>query len=391
MPKHVISGAEAVAEAVRMCRPGVVAVYPITPQTLISEAVAQMAADGDIEAELIMAESEQSAIAACVGAAAMGVRTYTATSSQGLALMHEILFAASGMRLPIVMTVANRALNSPLNIWNDQQDSFSQRDAGWVQLYAENAQEAFDTQIQAFKIAEEVRLPVMVCIDGYVITHTYEPVQLAGQDVVDKLLPRPKPANSLNPSRPVTLGAVGGPEHYMQFRRQQQDAMEKAREAIQKVNIEWSSATGRKYGNGLIELVNMRNAGCALITIGSVAGTARTLLEKEGVGMIRVRSLRPFPAGELRKACEGLRSVGVLEKDISIGANGALYDEVKAALYGIKKGSGRHDGMEQSNQAVQPAVSGFIAGLGGRDITEKDMQSVLCKIKSGMQGVEWLI
>jgi pyruvate ferredoxin oxidoreductase alpha subunit len=376
MPKNVISGAQAVAEAVKLCKPGVIAIYPITPQTLISEAIAQMVADGDLDAELIMVESEHSAMAACMGAAATGVRTCTATSSQGLALMHEMLFAASGMRLPVVMSVANRALNSPLNIWNDQQDSFAQRDAGWVQLYAESAQEAFDTQIQAFRVAEEVRLPAMVCIDGYVITHTYEPVNLAGQEVVDRFLPKPKPADVLNPSKPLTLGAVGGPDHYIFFRKQQQEAMEKAAEAIQKANIEYNSAMGRKYGNGLIETVNLKGAEHAIITIGSVAGTIRPVLEMENTGMIRVRSLRPFPAGEIRKACSGLRSVGVLEKNISIGANGALYEEVKAALYGAKN---------------RPAVSGFVAGLGGRDITGKDIISVLRKIKEGREGTEWMI
>ncbi len=376
MPKNVISGAQAVAEAVRLCKAGVIAVYPITPQTRISESIAQMVADGDIDAELIMVESEHSAMSACMGAAATGVRTYTATASQGLALMHEMLFAASGMRLPVVMSVTNRALNSPLNIWNDEQDSFAQRDSGWVQLYVENAQEVFDTQIQSFKIAEEVRLPVMVCLDGYVITHTYEPVELVEQDVVDKFLPKLKPVDTLNPSKPLTLGPVGGPEHYILFKKQQQEAMEKAAEAIQKANIEYSSAAGRKYGNGLIETVNLKGSESALITIGSVAGTARPLLEKENTGLIRIRALRPFPADDIRKACEGLKSVGVLEKDVSLGANGALYDEVKAALYG---------------QGAGPRVSGFIAGLGGRDITEKDMALVLEKIKTGKEGVEWIM
>jgi len=393
MAKNVMSGAQAIGEAVKLCNPGVIAVYPITPQTVISEGIAKMVADGDIDAELIMVESEHSAISACVGAASMGVRTYTATASQGLALMHEILYAASGMRLPIVMAVANRSLNSPLSIWNDQQDSFGQRDAGWVQLYVEDAQEAFDTQIQAFKIAEEVRLPVMVCMDGYVITHTYEPVKLVEQAVVDRFLPKLKPVDNLNPSKPVTLGGVGTPKHYIFFRKQQQEAMELARSAIQKANIEYSSAVGRKYGNGFIEKVNMKNATSALITIGSVAGTARPLLEKEGIGMIRVRSFRPFPAEELRKACKGLKSVGVLEKDISVGANGALYDEVKAALYSLsasEQPQGGKDGLKQSKQAVRPVVSNFIAGLGGRDITEKHMAGVMSKIKSGFDGVEWV-
>jgi pyruvate ferredoxin oxidoreductase alpha subunit len=377
MAKKVMSGAQAIGEAVKLCKPGVIAVYPITPQTPISEGIAQMVADGDIDAELIMVESEHSAISACVGAAAMGVRAYTATASQGLALMHEILYAASGMRLPIVMAVANRSLNSPLSIWNDIQDSMGQRDAGWVQLYVENAQEAFDTQIQAFKIAEEIRLPVMVCLDGYVITHTYEPVELVGHSLIDKFLPKLKPKDNLNPSKPVTLGGVGSPKYYIFFRKQQQEAMEKAHGAIQKANIEYASAVGRKYGDGLIEKINMKNATSALITIGSVTGTARAVAGQEGIGIIKVRAFRPFPAEEIRKACKGLKSVGVIEKDISVGANGALYDEVKAALYTLP-------GNEQ------PKTSNFIAGLGGRDITEKQMAAVMTKIKAGFDGVDWV-
>jgi pyruvate ferredoxin oxidoreductase alpha subunit len=377
MSKNVMSGAKAIGEAVKLCKPGVIAVYPITPQTPISEGIAQMVADGDIGAELIMVESEQSAISACVGASSMGVRAYTATASQGLALMHEILYAASGMRLPIVMAVANRSLNSPLSIWNDQQDSMGERDAGWVQLYVENAQEAFDTQVQAFKIAEEIRLPVMVCLDGYVITHTYEPVDLISQSVVDRFLPKLKPVDNLNPSKPVTLGGVGTPEHYIFFRKQQQEAMLGAAAAIRKANIEYSSAVGRKYGDGMIEKTNMKDAKHALIVIGSAAGTARPLLEKEDMGMIRIRAFRPFPAEELRKACAGLKSIGVMEKDVSVGANGALYDEVKAALYGLPASD-------------QPKISNFIAGLGGRDITEKQMKAVFSKIKSGFDGVEWV-
>ncbi|RLI98360.1 MAG: pyruvate ferredoxin oxidoreductase [Candidatus Aenigmatarchaeota archaeon] len=375
MAKDVISGAQAVAEAVKMCNPAVIAAYPITPQTHIAEGLAQMLANGEFDAEMVRVESEQSSMAACIGASSMGVRAYTATASQGLALMHEMLFAASGMRLPIVMSVANRSLNSPLSIWNDQQDSFASRDAGWVQLYVEDAQEAFDTHVQAFKIAEEIRLPVMVCLDGFVITHTYEPVDIPSNELIGKFLPKIKPKDNLNPSKPITLGGVGAPEHYIFFRKQQQDAMEKAHDAIQKANIEYSSAIGRKHGDGLIDTANMKDAKHAIITIGSVAGTIRPLLEKENMGLIRVRSLRPFPAEEIRNACRGLESVGVLEKDISIGANGAIYDEVRSALY---------------SEDNKPRVSGFIAGLGGRDITEEHIGETFKKIREGKEGTEWL-
>ncbi len=374
--KRVFSGAQAVAEAVKQCRPGVIAAYPITPQTLISEALAEMAANGEIDAEYVRVESEQSAMAACIGASATGVRTYTATASQGIALMHEMLFSASGMRLPIVMGVANRALNSPLNIWNDQQDSFAQRDSGWIQLYVENAQEAYDTHIQAFKIAEEIMLPVMVCLDGFVISHTYEPVNFLDSAEVKKFLPDFRPRVTLNPSKPVTIGPVGSPEYYIKFKKQQQDAMEEARDAIKKVNREFAGISGRGYGNGIIETSNLEGKEHAVITIGSVAGTVRELLEKENTGLIRIKSLRPFPAQELADKCRNLKSLGVLEKDISFGANGALYDEVKAALYDLEK---------------RPKISGFIAGLGGRDITLNDIEMVMKKIKSCSEGTEWIM
>jgi pyruvate ferredoxin oxidoreductase alpha subunit len=372
----VKSGAQAIAEAVKLCRPGVIAAYPITPQTLISEALAEMVADGSVDAEMIKVESEQSAIAACVGASATGVRTYTATASQGLALMHEILFIASGLRLPIVMAVANRSLSAPLNIWNDQQDSFSQRDTGWIQLYVENAQEAFDTQIQAFKIAEEMKLPVMVCLDGYVVSHTYEPIEILESEKVRKFLPPYKSKVSLNPSKPVTMGTLATPEYFIKFRKQQQDALQKSIEVIKRVNREYASISGRSYGNGLIETSGMEGKKHAIITIGSVAGTVRALLEEHEIGLIKIKTLRPFPVDEIIRECQNLHSVGVLEKDISLGANGALYDEVKSALYSAES---------------KPKILGFIAGLGGKDITLNDMKGVIEKIKSGKESVEWLV
>jgi pyruvate ferredoxin oxidoreductase alpha subunit len=361
---------------VKLCEPDVMAIYPITPQTHVSEGLSQMVADGEVDAEKINVESEQSAMSACIGAQATGLRAYTATSSQGLALMHEILFVASSMRLPIVMTVVNRSLSAPLSIWNDQQDSFSQRDTGWIQLYVEDGQEAHDTQVQAFRIAQEAGLPVMVCIDGFMLSHVYEPVEYLTQAQVRGFVPRYKPDYALDPDKPVTMGTLGTPHYYIQFRKQLQDALLASRETIRKVNSEFERAFGRGYGSGLIEEIGMKGKRNALITIGSVTGTARAVAEKEGIGIIRVRSLRPFPEEELRKACSGLRSVGVLEKDISLGANGSLYDEVKAALYGLKS---------------CPAVSNFIAGIGGRDITMDDTRDVMRKIRSGREVREWVM
>jgi pyruvate ferredoxin oxidoreductase alpha subunit len=290
--------------------------------------------------------------------------------------MHEILFIAASMRLPIVMTVVNRALSAPLNIWNDQQDSFSQRDTGWIQIYVEDGQEAFDTQVQAFRIAQEACLPVMVCMDGFVLSHVYEPVEFLTKGEVKKFVPKYRPKYTLNPGKPVTMGTLGTPQYYGKFREQLQKDVLSSKETIKEINKKFASSFGRSYGNGLIQEIGMKGKKHAFITIGSMAGTARAVADKEGLGIIKVRSLRPFPEEDLRKACSGLKSVGVLEKDISLGANGSLYDEVKAALYGLKGG---------------PAVSNFIVGMGGRDITMDDFKDIAKKIKAGREVREWVL
>jgi len=375
MAKNVVEVSEGVAEAVKLCEPDVLAVYPITPQTHVSETLAKMLANGEFKAEMIRVESEQSAITACIGAQSTGVRAYTATSSQGLALMHEILYIAAGMRLPITMTVVNRSLSAPLSIWNDQQDSISERDTGWIQIHVEDGQEAHDTQVMAFKIAQEAQLPVMVCMDGFVLSHVYEPIEFLKKIDVDKFLPKGKQDYTLNPSKPVSMGTLATPQHYMGFRKQVQEAILESKNIIKKVGSEFSSAFGRKYGDGLIETVKLKGKKHALITLGSIAGTARPFLDEMGVGLIKIKSYRPFPVDELKKVCEGLESVGVIDKNISMGANGALYDDVRSALYDLKD---------------KPVTSGFIAGIGGKDITLDDMKSVLKKIKEKKQGVEWL-
>jgi pyruvate ferredoxin oxidoreductase alpha subunit len=334
-----------------------------------------MLADGKMDAEMIRVESEHSAMSACIGAQATGVRAYTATSSQGLALMHEMLFIAAGMRLPITMTVVNRSLSAPLSIWNDQQDSISQRDTGWIQLYVEDGQEAHDTQVMAFRIAQEAQLPVMMCMDGFALSHVYEPIEFLPEKKVKAFLPGMKQEYVLDPRKPVTMGTLGTPEYYMGFRKQVQDAILQSADIIRKVNSEFSRTFGRKYGDGLIETVNLKGKKHALITIGSVAGTARPLMEEMGVGLIKIKSYRPFPAEGLRKICRGLDSVGVIEKDISMGANGALYDDVRSALYELKE---------------RPAIAGFLAGIGGKDITPDDIKSIMKKIREKKSGVEWL-
>jgi pyruvate ferredoxin oxidoreductase alpha subunit len=313
-------------------------------------------------------------MAACIGACATGVRPYTCTSSQGLAYMHELLFVASGMRLPITMTVVNRSLSAPLNIWNDQQDSMSERDSGWIQLYVENAQEAFDTQIQAFKIAEQASVPVMVCLDGFVISHTFENVGYIDQKAVRKFLPPFKPDVSLNPSKPVSMGTLANPDYFMRFRKDQDEAVHAAKDIIKSVHREYAALSKRSYGNGLIEKVGLEGKKFALITLGSVTGTAREYLPDD-FGIIKVKAMRPFPAEEITAACKGLVSAGVIEKDVSPGLEGGLYTEVKAALYG---------------SGCPTKLSGFVAGLGGRDITPKDMESVFGKVRQGKSGVEWV-
>jgi pyruvate ferredoxin oxidoreductase alpha subunit len=374
--RTVVEGSEAVAEAVRQCGPEVIAVYPITPQTHVVEKLADMIADGKLDTEMVRVESEHSAMAACIGSQATGVRSYTATASQGLALMHEMLFIASGMRLPIVMTVANRSLSAPLSIWNDQQDSIASRDCGWVQLYVENAQEAYDTHIQAFRIAEEIHNPVMVCMDGFVVSHTYENTNFEKDSRVKAFIPKYKPLFALNPDKPITMGALGTPHYFVQFRKQQQETLEKSIPVITRVNNAFARKFGRGYGDGLIETDNLKGKKHALVTIGSVTGTTRELAREMGIGIIKVKAFRPFPVESLQKACSGLESIGVIEKDISIGAAGALHDEVRSALYPLKK---------------RPKVSGYIAGIGGRDITLNDVKGIIRKVKSGSEKVEWIM
>ncbi|HID28240.1 MAG TPA: pyruvate ferredoxin oxidoreductase [Methanosarcinales archaeon] len=377
--KKVIRGSDSVAEAVRVCKPKVIASYPITPQTIIVERLAEMVANGEIEGEFINVESEHSALSVLIGASAVGARTYTATTSQGLALMHEVLFNASGMRLPIVMTAVNRALSAPLNIWNDYQDSVAQKDTGWIQLYAEDSQEVADLTIQAYKIAEnkKVLLPVMVCMDAFILTHTYEPVEIFDQELVSAFLPPFKPDVVLDPKNPKTFGAYADPNFYTEFRYMQQMAMENAIKEIKKVAMEFKETFGRYYGD-LIDTYPLENAEfedseVILITMGSLVGTIKDTIDElreDGikVGLLKIRALRPFPKEEIYSALKNINKIAVLEKDVSIGLNeGTLFTEIKSALYGESKN-----------------ITGFILGLGGRDIpkdTIKDIVSLVQRAK----------
>ncbi|MGA7470028.1 MAG: pyruvate synthase subunit PorA [Halobacteriota archaeon] len=360
--REIMEGSHAIALAVKAARPNVVAAYPITPQTHIVEDISQLIADGDLDAQYVKVESEHSAMSVCLGASATGARTYTATTSQGLALMHEVLFNAAGMRLPIVMTVANRALSAPLSIWNDHQDSISERDSGWIQIYAEDNTEASDLTIQAYRIAEDSRIqvPVMVCMDGYTLTHTYEPVELLEQDLVDDFLPPYRPADFLNVNDPKSFGMFADPNYYTEFRYQNHRALEAAKAVIPQISSEFGEVFDRDYG-GLIEEYRCDDAEYVLIAMGSVVGTLKDTvddLRDDGVraGAIKLRSYRPFPVDEIRSALAGLEAVGILDKNISLGFEGALFTDVKASLY--------HDDNA-------PKAFGFIAGLGGRDIPKR--------------------
>ncbi len=374
--KTILEGSEAVAEVAALCRPEVLAIYPITPQTHIPENLSQIVADGKLNAKVIYAESEHSAISACVGASASGVRTYTATSSQGLALMHEILFIASGMRLPIVMTNANRALSAPINIWNDQQDSIAQRDTGWIQLYVETVQEAADKIIQAYKIAEdrEILLPVMVNMDGFTLTHCVEPADIPGQEEVDKFLPKFNPLYKLDPKNPMTFGPIAFPNSYTEFRKMQWDAMEKAKEKIKEVNSQFYKVFGRNYGNGLIEEYNTKNADYVIISMGSVCGTIKNVIDKhKDVGLIRVISFRPFPSEELKRVLKDAKGIAVIEKDVSIGIGGALWSEMRGIVNNPNN------------------VYSCIAGLGGRDIIKEDIENIIERLKNGkLDEINWI-
>jgi pyruvate ferredoxin oxidoreductase alpha subunit len=375
----VVEGSYAVAHAVKVCKPHVISAYPITPQTHIVEDLAQFAADGEMNCEYMNVESEFSAISALIGASAAGARTYSSTTSQGLALMHEALFNASGMRLPIVMTVVNRALSAPINIWNDQQDSISQRDTGWIQLYAEDVQESADMTPQLYKIAEDedILLPAMACMDGYILSHVYEPVILLEQSLTDEFLPDYSPEFVLDPKNPMSFGAFADPSTYTEFRYKQEKAMGVALKRIEEVACEFSEKYGRYYG-GLIDGYMLDDAEIVIMAMGSVIGTIKDtidMLRKEGesVGLLKVRSFRPFPADEIRKALKNAKVVITLDKNISIGKNeGALCTEVKACMY---------------NRDIRVPVIGFMLGHGGRDIPVSTIVKMINKAKLVEKGI----
>jgi len=362
-----LTGDEAVAYAAKQCDVDVVAAYPITPQTIIVEQFSRYVYDGEVKTEFVCVESEHSAMSACVGASLAGARVFTATASQGLALMHEMLFIASGLRLPIVMGVANRALSAPLNIHGDHSDMMASRDCGWIQVYVENVQEAYDWTVQAFRVAEdaEVQLPVAVCLDGFTVSHCMEGVDALTDERVPSFLPPRTPLFRLDPDKPITVGAWMLPAHYMDLKQQQDEALRRSLARIEAIGEEYGAVSGRAYG--ALETYGLEDAEAAVLCLGGTAGTARTVAEKlrsEGkkVGVIKLWVYRPFPTAQLAAAVRGLKALVVMDRACSFGAPyGPLAADVRSAL---------------TPEGSSPRVFNVIYGLGGRDVSPRDLQAL---------------
>jgi len=365
-------GSQAVAEAVALCRPEVICAYPISPQTHIVEGLSRLVKSGALApCEYVNVESEFAAMSVAIGASAAGARAYTATSSQGLLYMTEAVYNAGGLGLPIVMTVANRALGAPINIWNDHSDAMSQRDSGWLQLYAEDNQEAADLHIQAFRIAEELSLPVMVCMDGFVLTHAYERVDLPSLRQVDAFLPPHTPSQVLDPDDPVSIGAMVGPEAFTEVRYLAHLRHLRALEVIPKVAAEFAAAFGRDSG-GLVRPYRLDDAETVIVAMGSVLGTLKDVVDErrahgERVGVLAITTFRPFPFAAVRRALRGARRVVVLERTLAVGVGGVVTDHVRAALA---------DAAPEPGGAV-PYLRTVIAGLGGRPVTTASLHGML--------------
>ncbi|MBU4373533.1 MAG: pyruvate ferredoxin oxidoreductase [Euryarchaeota archaeon] len=363
--KKVITGDHAVAIGAKLCRVDVVPAYPITPQTLIIEHIADFVSDGEMDAKFLTMESEHSVMSAAAAASAAGARVFTATSSQGLAFMHEMLYATAPLRLPVVMVNANRTLGGPPGIWCEHNDSMGARDSGWLQVYVEDNQEALDMVIQSYRIAEDKRvlLPIMPCIDGFVLTHTVEPVEVPQQRDVDSFLPSYNPDVTLDPARPAMIGTFMPAEYIMEMRRQTVGAVESAKQVIEEINDGFAKVFGRNYG-GMIDTYQMEDAEVALLTMGTVTSTAREIVDEfrrtgKKVGLVKLRFFRPFPSEELREILSDVSAVGVVDRSISYHGGGPVFNEVRSALYG----------------ATIPVVN-HLAGLGGRDVTEAQIRSM---------------
>jgi pyruvate ferredoxin oxidoreductase alpha subunit len=385
-----LNGDEAVALAVKQSDVDVVAAYPITPQTIIVEKFSEYVANGEVETEYVCTESEHSAMAACLAASVTGARVFTASASAGLALMHEMLFVTSGCRAPVVMAVANRALSAPLNIHGDHSDAMAERDSGWIQIYAENAQEVYDSIIQAFRIAEhlDVQLPVMVGLDGFIVSHTLENIRVLEDDVVKGFVKtRQFPVVlthdgktvpfKLDPDTPMTMGPVALPNYYFEFKRQQEEAMKNALRVIQQVHAEYAELTGRRYGDGLLEKYKLEDAEIVIVCIGSTAGTVKAVVDElrnAGVkaGLLKIRTYRPLPTKEIIDALKGVKAVAVMDRSMSFGGNGgAVFHEVRNVLY---------------DSPTHPYALNYIYGLGGKDTSPLQIRKIFEDIRKIVQS-----
>lgn len=375
-----LNGDEAVAYAAKQSDVDVVAAYPITPQTIIVEKYSEYVANGEVQTEFVCTESEHSAMAACIAASATGARTFTASASAGLALMHEMLSVASGLRTPVVMAIANRALSAPLNIHGDQSDSMAERDSSWIHIYVESAQEAYDTIIQAFRIAENtnVMLPIIIGLDGFTLSHTLENVRVLPDDTVKQFVGIREFFNvlthegktvpfKLDPTNPMTMGPMAMPNYYFEFKRQQEEAMKNALVKIQEINNEFGKITDRRYGDGLVEKYKLDDADVAIVCIGSTCGTLKTIVdemrnENLKVGLLRLRTFRPLPVEALRSALENVKAIAVMDKSVSYGGEGgAVFHEIRHVMYDSK---------------TRPPIVDYIYGLGGRDSSPHELRRV---------------
>lgn len=375
--KIFISGDEAVAQGVKLSRPHVVAAYPITPQTITVERLSEMVEAGEMDAEYMHVESEHSAISATMGASAVGARTFTASSSQGLLYMAEGLHYCSGGRWPVVMMNANRSVALPWSIYGDQRDSLSLLDSGWIQVYVEDAQEALDMIIQAYKIAEhkDVLTPMMVNLDGFILTHTYELVEIPDQEMVDQFLPPFETPNKMSFENPKNLGFSSRPDDNTEFKYQQNEAMFNAIDVIRKTDEDFAEMFGRKY-QGMVEEYLCDDAEVVLVALGSVCGTVRVVVDKlraEGkkVGLLKIRYMRPFPVKEVKDLAKRVKAIGVIDKDISFGYEGTVYTNVNSAISQIDK---------------YVYKSNFVGGLGGRDITKAEIEDMYNKLFAGLEN-----
>jgi pyruvate ferredoxin oxidoreductase alpha subunit len=373
--KKVITGDHAVAIGAKLCRVEVVPAYPITPQTLIIEHIAEFVNDGEMDAKFLTMESEHSVMSAAAAASAAGARAFTATASQGLAFMHEMVYATAPLRLPVVMVNVNRTVSTPPGIWIEYNDSMGERDSGWLQVYVEDNQEALDMIIQSYRIAEDKRvlLPIMPCLDGFVLSHTVEPVEVPDESLVDSFLPTYEPDIYLDPARPAIMGALMSPDYLMEMRRQTMGAVESAGKVVQEINDEFAEVFGRDY-SGMIETYQMEDAEAALITIGTITSTARKVVDElrqngKKAGLVKLRFFRPFPSEELRNVLANTDAIGVIDRSISYHGGGPVFNEVRSALYGM----------------TVPVVN-HLAGIGGKDVTEeliKTMFSITLKAAKG--------